>query len=144
MPTHGYTHAPLLVSSTTYLRPTSCSKRSCRSIPHDLVFVTATGGVCARTATRTGARRPVPRQLRHAERPVPAHGWHPASPSDHRAHRQATFPVPPHVAQPAGGRAPVSGRLLPAAAHLSAVARPASMPMPADAASTIGPTILLC
>ena len=84
---------------------------------------------------------PDPPQLRHGILPEPAQVRQPESPSDQRLHRHSTRPEPPHVAQ-RGRASHLDAAGSPSPSDRFAIARPASMPSPADAITT-GATILL-
>lgn len=117
-----------------------------QSIDHHVhqLYPAGGGGGCfwCWTVSRAGSGLPVPEppQLRQGILPDPAQVRQPESPSDQRLQRHSTRPEPPHVAQ--RGRAShleAAGR--PSPSDRFAIARPASMPSPADAITT-GATIL--
>jgi hypothetical protein len=83
---------------------------------------------------------PDPPQLRQGILPEPAQVRQPESPSDQRLHRHSTRPEPPHVAQ-RGRASHLDAAGSPSPSDRFAIARPASMPSPADAITT-GATIL--
>ena len=83
---------------------------------------------------------PDPPQLRQGILPEPAQVRQPESPSDQRLHRHSTRPEPPHVAQ-RGRASHLDADGSPSPSDRFAIARPASMPSPADAITT-GATIL--
>lgn len=87
-------------------------------------------------AILTGARRPVPEppQLRQGILRVPAQVRQPEpSPSDHRAQRHSTRPVPLHVVHRGRIAAAAGGLREASSMDRLAMATPASIPTPADA-----------